>query len=123
MFQSCGQKNNFRESERRKRAYFLWVWVLIEEFLFWMEEVMCLWMEGVLCHGIEEGVLEEKSLSGLMGLRKERCGEKFIRFSKSFILILSFFFNLCFFFNIMLTWKIVGVSKVSVIYIYIYIYI
>ena len=93
MFQSCGQKNNFRESERKRRAYFLWVWwVLIEEFLFLMEEVMCLWMEGGLCRGIEEGVLEEKSLSGFVGLRKELWGEKFIRFSKSFILILSFFF-------------------------------
>ena len=31
------------------------------------------------------------------------------------------FFFLDFFFNIMLIWKIVGVSKVSVLYIYIYI--
>ena len=82
MFRSCGQKNNFRESERERRAYFLWVWwVLIEEFLFLMEEVMCLWMEGGLCRGIEEGAIG---------------GEKFIGFcgtSKSFILILCFFFN------------------------------
>ena len=102
MFQNCencGQKNNFRESERKRRAYFLWVcWVLIEEFLFLMEEVMCLWMEGGLCRGIEEGALEEKSLSGFVGLRKERWGEKFIGFSKSFILILSFFFFFFFFF-------------------------
>ena len=71
MFRSCGQKNNFRESERKRRAYFLWVWwVLIEEFLFLMEEVMYLWMEGGLCRGIEEGALGEKSLSGFGGLRK-----------------------------------------------------
>ena len=48
-------------------------------------------MEGGLCRGIEEGVLEQKSLSGFVGLRKERWGEKFIGFSKSFILILYFF--------------------------------
>ena len=36
----------------------LWVWwVLIEEFVFLMEEVVCLWMEGGLCCGTEEGVL------------------------------------------------------------------
>ena len=36
----------------------LWVWwVLIEKFVFFMEEVVCLWMEGGLCHGTEEGVL------------------------------------------------------------------
>ena len=33
-----------------------------------------------------------------------------------------FFWFMFFFLNIVLTWKIVGVSKVSVIYIYIYIY-
>ena len=88
MFQSCGRNNNFRESERKRRAYFLWVWwILIEEFLFLMEEVMCLWMEGGLCRGIEEGALGKKSLSGFVGLRKERRGEKFIGYSKSFILI------------------------------------
>ena len=73
MFQNCencGQKSNFRESERKRRAYLLWVWwVLIEEFLFLME-VMCLWMEGGLCRGIEEGALGEKSLSDFVGLRK-----------------------------------------------------
>ena len=44
---------------------------------------------------------------------------------------IGFFFRLCFFcwvyifffFNIVLMWKIVGASKVSVLYIYIYIYI
>ena len=62
----------------------MWVWwVLIKEFLFLMEEVMCLWMEGRLCRGIEEGALEEKSLSGFVGLRKECWGEKFIGFSKA----------------------------------------
>ena len=71
MFRSCGLKNNFRESEKKRRAYFLWVWwVLIEEFLFLMEEVTCLWMEGGLCRGIEKGELGEKSLSGFVGLRK-----------------------------------------------------
>ena len=48
-----------------------------------------------------------------MGLRKERWGERFIGFSKSFILI--FFLKK----NIVLMWKIVGASKVSVLYIYI----
>ena len=57
--------------------YFLWVWwVLIEEFVFLLEEVVCLWMEGGLCHGTEEGVLGENSFSGFMGLRKERWGRK-----------------------------------------------
>ena len=66
MFQSCGQKNNFRESKRERRAYFLWVWkVLIEEFVLLMEEVVCLWIEGGLCHRTEEGALGEKSLSGV----------------------------------------------------------
>ena len=65
MFQSCGQKNNFKESERERRVYFLWVWwVLIEEFVFLIEEVVCLWMEGGLCRGTEEGASGEKSLSG-----------------------------------------------------------
>ena len=43
-----------------------------------------------------------------------------VRFQKSFIIII--FFNIVLF-NIVLTWKIVKVLKVSVIYIYIYIYI
>ena len=61
MFQSCGQKSNFRESERERRAYFLWVWwILTEEFVFLMEEVVSLWMEGGLCHGTEEEVLGRK---------------------------------------------------------------
>ena len=59
-------------------------------------------MEGGLCHGTEEGALGEKSLSGV---RK------------------ALFWFFVFFINIMLMWKIVGVSKVSVLYIYIYIYI
>ena len=55
----------------------MWVWwVLIEEFVFLLEEVVCLWMEGGLCHGTEEGVLGENSFSGFMGLRKERWGRK-----------------------------------------------
>ena len=66
MFQSSGQKNNLRESERERRAYFLWEWwVLIEKFVFLMEEVVCLWMEGGLCRGTEEGALGEKSLLNL----------------------------------------------------------
>ena len=102
MFQSCGQKNNFRESERKRRAYFLWVWwVLIEEFLFLMEEVMCLWMEGGLCRGIEEGVLGEKSLSGFVGLRKEHRGRKVYRVFEKLYFDFMFFFYLCFFFKIL----------------------
>ena len=93
MFQSCGQKNNFRECERKRRAYFLWVWwVLIEEFLFLMEEVMCLWMEGGLCRGIEEGALGEKSLSGFVGLRKERRGRKVYRVFEKLYFDYMFFF-------------------------------
>ena len=43
---------------RKKISIGLWVWwVLIEEFVFLMEEVVCLWMEGGLCCGTEEGVL------------------------------------------------------------------
>ena len=62
---------------RGSGVYFLWVWwVLIEEFVFLLEEVVCLWMEGGLCHGTEEGVLGENSFSGFMGLRKERWGRK-----------------------------------------------
>ena len=60
--------------------YFLWVWwVLIEEFVFLIEEVVCLWMEGGHCRGIEEEALGEKGLSGFMGLRKERWGRKVYR--------------------------------------------
>ena len=62
----------FRSSERERRVYILWVWrVLIEEFLFLMEEVVSLWMEGGLCRVTEEAVLGEKSLSGFVGLRNE----------------------------------------------------
>ena len=57
------------------------------------------------------------SLSGFVGLRKERRGRKvYWVFEK---LYFDFMF---FFFNIVLTWKIVRASKVSVLYIYIYIY-
>ena len=43
---------------RKKISIGLWVWwVLIEKFVFLMEEVVCLRMEGGLCRGIEEGVL------------------------------------------------------------------
>ena len=38
-------------------------------------------------------------------------------------LLLCFFFFVLFFFNIVLTWKFVGASKVSVLYVCIYIYI
>ena len=100
MFQSCGQKNNFRESERERRAYFLWVWwVLIEEFVFLMEEVVCLWMEGGHCCGIEEEVLGEKGLSGFVGLRKECWGRKVYRVLEKFYFAFMFFLiiYLCFF--------------------------
>ena len=94
MFQSCGQKNNFRESERERRAYFLWEWwVLIEKFVFLMEEVVCLWMEGGLCRGTEEGALGEKGLSGFVGLGKERWGRKVYRvLEKPFFAFMFFFF-------------------------------
>ena len=64
-----------------------------------MEEVVSLWMEGGLCHGTEE----------------EALGRKVYR-----VLEKLYFDFLFFFINIMLMWKIVGVSKVSVLYIYIY---
>ena len=94
MFQSCGQKNNFKESERERRVYFLWVWwVLIEEFVFLIEEVVCLWMEGGLCRGTEEGALGEKGLSGFVGLGKERWGRKVYRvLEKPFFAFMFFFF-------------------------------
>ena len=122
MLQSCGQKNNFRDSERERRAYFLWVWqVLIEESVFLMEEVVCLWMEGGLCRGTEEGALGEKGLSGFVGLGKERWGRKVYRvLEKPFFAFMFFFF---FFFNILLTQKIVEASKAPILYIFIYIYI
>ena len=40
-----------------------------------------------------------------------------------FLVLVLFFFCFIIFFNTVLTWKIVGASKASVIYIYIYIYI
>ena len=93
MFQSCGQKNNFRESERERRAYFLCLWqVLIEESVFLMEEVVCLWMEGGLCHGTEEGALGLKGLSGFMRLRKECWGRKVYWVLEKLYLLLCFFF-------------------------------
>ena len=38
---------------------------------------------------------------------------------KVFLCLFIYFFSFTFFFNTVLTWKIVGVSKVSVLYIYI----
>ena len=49
-----------------------------------------------------------------MGLRKERQGRKVYRVFEKL-----YFDYMFFFLNIVLTWKIVGASKVSVLYIYI----
>ena len=71
------EKKIISKRVRGRGVYFLWVWwVLIEEFVFLLEEVVCLWMEGGLCHRTEEGVLGENSFSGFMGLRKKRWGRK-----------------------------------------------
>ena len=53
-----------------------------------------------------------------MGLRKERWKRKVYRVFEKLYFDFKLFIYL--FFNIVLMWKIVGVSKVSVIYIYIY---
>ena len=52
-----------------------------------------------------------------MGLRKERWKRKVYRVFEKLYFDFKLFIYL--FFNIVLMWKIVGVSKVSVIYIYI----
>ena len=54
-----------------------------------------------------------------MGLTKERWKRKVYRVFEKLYFDFKLFIYL--FFNIVLMWKIVGVSKVSVIYIYIYI--
>ena len=74
----------------------------------------------MLCYWFVVGLIE-KELVEEAGKRRQSIGRQRIGFRK--VLLRFFFFVFCFLFffliNIVLTWKIVGASKASVIYIYI----
>ena len=83
----------------------------------------------MLGFGEEEAreIEKRKEPQGSAFWRKKEVCFVFIGFWKiyflRFVFLVSKMFFFFFFLNIVLTWKIVGASKVSVIYIYIYIYI
>ena len=60
-----------------------------------------------------EMVEEEKARSAFWRKRSQSTG---FGFKKSFILYIYIYIYIFFFFNIVLTWKIVGVSEILVLY-------
>ena len=60
-----------------------------------------------------ETVEEEKARSAFWRKRSQSTG---FGFKKSFILYIYIYIYIFFFFNIVLTWKIVGVSEILVLY-------
>ena len=77
---------------------------------FWLRN-FCFWWKKWCVFGWKVGFA--------VGLRKERWKRKVYRVFEK--LYFDFKLFIYFFFNIVLMWKIVGASKVSVLYIYIYI--